>query len=281
MILSAKEVKENKTEQLKSEIASLSGKAKLAIIVVGDESASAVYVRNKLNYAKEVGVETELVSFNEDVTEQEILECIDRLNKDESVNGLFVQLPVPKHIDETKIIKAIDPSKDVDGFCFENIGKMFVGDETGLFPCTVEGIFDILEHYQIEVAGKNVCMVGRSNIVGKPMSLRLINKGATVTTCNSMTKDVKGIIEKSDILISAIGRANYFDETYFTNTPNLVIIDVGMNRDEHNKLCGDVDFKNIENQVKAVTPVPGGVGVMTVVKVIENVVKAYRLQKGE
>ncbi len=281
MILKADIVKATKIAALQKELEQFSEKPKLQIIVVGEHSASKVYVRNKVNLAQEIGIEVELVTYPETVTEAEILKAINDANNDESVTGLFVQLPLPKHINEQKVIKAIKPEKDVDGFTLENIGKLFIGDESGLFPCTVEGILDILDYYQIPVQGKNVTMVGRSNIVGKPLTLRMINLGATVTTCNSQTKDLATVIANTDILVTAIGRAKFFDESYFTNNPNLVIIDVGMNRDSAGKLCGDVDFEQVKSQVAAITPVPGGVGVMTVVKVVENVIKAYRIQKGE
>ncbi len=281
MILKADVVKQAKIDQLKLELANLEGTPTLSIIVVGKNSASKVYVRNKVNLAKELGINVDLREFEDTITESELLSEISELNHDEKVSGLFVQLPLPKHINENKVIKAIAPQKDVDGFTLDNIGKLFIGDETGLFPCTVEGIIDVLDYYDLEIPGKNVTIVGRSNIVGKPLSLRMINLGATVTTCNSKTKDLPSIIANSDILITAIGQAKFFTESYFTNSPNLVIIDVGMNRDSEGKLCGDVDFDNVHEQVAAVTPVPGGVGVMTVVKVIENVIKAYKLQKGE
>ncbi len=281
MILRADIVKEKKLKTLKQQIVELKSKPKLKVMMVGEKSASQVYVRNKVNFGNEVGIDVEVVTFDEEITESELLAEIDLANNDENVHGLFVQLPIPKAINEQNIIKAINPIKDVDGFTFENIGKLFIGDESGLVPCTVEGIVDILNHYQIEITGKNVCIVGRSNIVGKPLTMRMINEGATVTCCNSKTKNIKEIIKNSDIFISAIGQAKYFDQSYFTNNPNLVIIDVGMNRDNEKKLCGDVDFDNVKDMVKAITPVPGGVGVMTHVNVTLNVIKAYKEQKGE
>lgn len=281
MILRADVVKQSKLKALKAEVAKLSSTPKLKVMMVGDKSASQVYVRNKVNFGKKVGIDVEVTTFDEDITEAELLAAIEVANNDEAIHGLFVQLPIPKTINEENIIKAIKPSKDVDGFTFENIGKLFIGDDSGLVPCTVEGIIDILNYYEIDVIGKNVCVVGRSNIVGKPLTMRLINEGATVTCCNSKTKDIKEIIKSSDIFISAIGQAKFFDQSYFTNNPNLVIIDVGMNRDEDNKLCGDVDFNNVEKIVRAITPVPGGVGVMTHVNVTLNVIKAYKEQKGE
>lgn len=281
MILKSDVVKAKQITDLKNEVSKLKGIPTLSIIVVGENSASKVYVRNKINFAREIGINVDLHEMEQSITESELLLKISELNKNEAVTGLFVQLPLPNHIDEDAIIKAIKPEKDVDGFTLENIGKLFIGDQSGLFPCTVEGIIEVLKYYEIEIPGKNVTIVGRSNIVGKPLSLRMVNLGATVTTCNSKTKNIKEIIENTDIFISAIGQAKFFDQSYFTNNPNLVIIDVGMNRDSEGKLCGDVDFEAVQNQVAAITPVPGGVGVMTVVKVIENVIKAYKVQKGE
>ncbi len=280
-ILSATEVKARKLVELKAELEKLNGVPKLQIIMVGENQASSVYVRNKVNFAKDIGFACDITTLAETVTEEELLALIEMYNNDASIHGLFVQLPIPKHIDSERIIKAIKPEKDIDGFTLENIGKLFIGDTTGLVPCTVQGIFDLLEYYDIDPSGKNVTIVGRSNIVGKPLALKMVNASATVTVCNSRTKNLKEEVEKADILISAIGQAKFFDQSYFTNKPNLVIIDVGMNRDENGKLCGDVDFENVKDEVAAITPVPGGVGVMTHVNVAFNVLKAYKIQKGE
>ncbi len=280
-ILSAAEVKAQKLVELKSELAKLNGVPKLQIIMVGDNQASNVYVRNKVNFAKDIGFDCDITELDNTISELELLQLIDRYNEDETIHGLFVQLPIPKHIDSERVIKAIKAEKDIDGFTLENIGKLFIGDDTGLVPCTVQGIFDLMDYYNINPSGKNVTIVGRSNIVGKPLALKMINASATVTVCNSRTKNLKEEVQNADILISAIGQAKFFDQSYFTNNPNLVIIDVGMNRDENGKLCGDVDFENVKENVGAITPVPGGVGVMTHVNVAFNVLKAYKIQKGE
>ncbi len=281
MILKADVVKEKKLVELKAEIANLSARPKMQIIMVGENQASQVYVRNKVNFANELNIDCEVKLLASETTEEELLNLIEEYNCCEDIHGLFVQLPVPEHIDSEKVVKAIKPEKDIDGFTFENIGKLFIGDDTGLIPCTVQGIMDLLDFYQIDIQGKNCCIVGRSNIVGKPLALKLINHGATVNVCNSRTKNIKEQIQMADIFISAIGQAKYFDESYFTNKPNLVIIDVGINRDMDGKLCGDVDFENVKDNVHAITPVPGGVGVMTHVNVAFNVLKAYKTQKGE
>lgn len=279
--LSAKEVKAQKLLELKKEMAQLKTTPKLQIIMVGENQASNVYVRNKVNFAKEIGFECEIKSLSEETTQEQLLTIIEEYNLDEEVNGLFVQLPVPKHIDSEKVIKAIKPEKDIDGFTLENIGKLFIDDQSGIVPCTVQGIMDLCTFYDIELLGKNVVIVGRSNIVGKPLALKMINAGATVTVCNSKTENLQNVIANADILITAIGQAKYFNQTYFTNSSNLVIIDVGMNRDETGKLCGDVDFEGVKDKVRAITPVPGGVGVMTHVNVAFNLLKAYKTQKGE
>ena len=278
MIIKAASVKEAKRDELKRLVESFPTKPKLSIIMIGESSASKVYVRNKMKFAEELGVETNLIHLDEEIKEEEVFRIIDEENNNPETNGLFVQLPIPKHINEKKLIEAIDATKDVDGFTYDNIGKLFVGDETGLFPCTVEGIIDILDHYKIDIQGKNVVIVGRSNIVGKPMALRLINMGATVTVCNSKTKNIKGFIDNCDIFISAIGVAKFFKGEHFVDSKDVTVIDVGMNRDEEGKLCGDVDLESVEDKVLNITPVPGGVGVMTVVRVIGNVIKAYQNQ---
>jgi methylenetetrahydrofolate dehydrogenase (NADP+)/methenyltetrahydrofolate cyclohydrolase len=276
--LSGIKVRDGKIEYLKDLVSELQTIPVLAIIVIGDNPASKVYVKNKMEFAKKIGVDTKLFSFDNQVQEQEILDLIESLNNDTRINGLFVQLPIPKHINEKTIIKAIAQEKDVDGFSYGNIGKLFINDEEGLYPCTVEGIVQILEYYKIPVSGKNIVIAGRSNIVGKPLALRLINLGATVTVCNSKTQDIKKIIDIADVFISAIGIANHFGYEDFKDNKDLYIIDVGINRDDNGVLCGDVMYDAVIEHVNGITPVPGGVGVMTVVNVIENVIRAYIIQ---
>lgn len=279
--LSGRSVRTDITAELKQKVSEFKVKPQFVIITVGDDMASNVYVKNKLNYAREVGIDAKHKIFAEDVSKSELIMYIKQLNDDSTINGIIVQLPLPSQLNSMEITSHISMDKDIDGFTAGNISKDFYGDNSGLSPCTVEAIFDILKYYQIEVSGKNIVVVGRSNIVGKPLIIRLINEGATVTACNSKTTDIKYYIDRADIFISAIGQANYFTKDYFEQTKDLVIIDVGMNRDENNKLCGDVDYHNVINGCAAITPVPGGVGVVTVVNVIKNVIKAYEKQRGE
>lgn len=279
MILSAKVVKEEKLCRIKDNILK---DTKLVIFSVGNDKASSVYVNNKQKLSQELNIICEVVKLEEQVEETHLLDLISDANNDSSLHGILVQLPLPKHINEDKVIQAIDSKKDVDGFSFDNIAKLFLNDKLALVPCTVKGIIDILDFYNIEVSGKNVVIVGRSNIVGKPLAIKLINNSATVISCNSRTKNIKELINHADIFISAIGSAKFFDASYFTNAKsNLVVVDVGINRDVNNKLCGDIDTLNVEPLVHAITPVPGGVGVMTVVNVIENTIIARRIQEQE
>jgi len=276
--LSGIKVREQKIDMLKKQVNECLTKPVLAIIVVGDNPASKIYVKNKMEFAQKIGIETKLYKFDNQVQVEQLLNLIDKLNNDPHTNGLFVQLPIPKHIDEKTIIKAISLDKVVDGFSYGNIGKLFIDEKEGLFPCTVEGIIQILDFYEIPITGKNIVIAGRSNIVGKPLALRLINLGATVTVCNSKTHDIKKFIDTADIFVSAIGIANHFNLSHFKDNKDLYIIDVGINRNDQDLLCGDVMYEEVIDHVKGITPVPGGVGVMTVVNVIENVIRAYNIQ---
>ncbi len=275
MILDGKIVRESIIENLKQEINNLENKPTLKIIVVGDNKASEVYVRNKVKFCSNLNLNVSVDKLEETITEEELLEILNKYNNDETINGLFTQLPLPSHISEQKVIETIDPKKDVDGFSKFQIGNLFLNEE-GLYPCTVEAIIDIFDYYNINVSGQNITIVGRSNIVGKPLALRLINMGATVTVCNSKTKDIKSFIDNSDIFISAIGSPKYFTKDYFKDNKDLTIIDVGINRDENNKLCGDVDFSEVSPLVNNITPVPGGVGVLTVTNVCKNLIKTIK-----
>lgn len=273
MILNADVIKSSKIEALKTKVKNLDSVPSLVVILVGENPASKIYVRNKLKFCSDVGVGAKLVHLDSSITECELLNIIDTYNQDENTHGLFVQLPVPDHISEEKIVAAIDGSKDVDGFTHQSIGNLFLGTE-GLYPCTVEAVIDIIEYYNIDIVGKTFVIVGRSNIVGKPLSLRLINLGATVIVCNSKTDNIKKYIDVADVFISAIGSPRYFNSTHFCDNPKIKIIDVGINRDQDNKTCGDVDFEDVKNNVEAITPVPGGVGILTVVHVVENTIIA-------
>ena len=233
----------------------------LAVILVGDNSASRTYVKNKQKASMEAGMKSELIELPITVTEDELLTHVTRLNEDPSIHGILVQLPLPVQIDENKVIQAIAPSKDVDGFHPVNVGKMIIGQKSFL-SCTPYGIIKLLERTETEISGKHAVIVGRSNIVGKPMGQLLLQRDATVTYCHSKTKNLAEFTKQADILIVAIGKAKFITDEHIKK--GAVVIDVGMNRDENGKLCGDVDFEKAKDSASAITPVPGGVGPMTI-----------------
>ena len=239
----------------------------LAVIVVGDDQASHTYVRNKQKSSVEAGMKSELIKLPSTVSEQELLGHITKLNNDDSIHGILVQLPLPDAIDENRIILAIDPKKDVDGFHPENVGKMIIGQRSFL-SCTPYGIIKLLERTNTPIRGQHAVIVGRSNIVGKPMGQLLLQRDATVTYCHSQTKDLASFTKQADILIVAIGRTKFISEEHVKE--GAVVIDVGMNRDENGKLCGDVDFEKVKDKASAITPVPGGVGPMTITMLLKN-----------
>jgi len=243
----------------------------LAVVLVGENSASLTYVKNKKKTCEALGMRSDLHQFPDTMTEQELLSTIDELNNDSNIHGILVQLPLPKQIDEFKVISAISPEKDVDGFHPISVGNMMIGKEAFL-PCTPHGIMELLAHYDIDPAGKHAVVIGRSNIVGKPIGQLLLQKDATVTYCHSKTKDLAEFTKQADILIAAVGRAKFIDHTYIK--PGAVIIDVGMNRDENGKLCGDVDFQDVQETASFVTPVPGGVGPMTIAMLMGNTLQS-------
>ena len=248
----------------------------LAVVKVGNDPASAVYVRNKEKACEYVGITSRTLALPEETTEEELLKVVDDLNNDSAVKGILVQLPLPKHIDESKILLAIDNKKDVDGFHPVNVGKMVIGEDTFL-PCTPAGIIEMLKRSDIEIAGKECVVIGRSNIVGKPMSMLMLKENATVTITHSRTKDLKEVTKRADILIAAIGKAKFVTADYVKE--GAVVIDVGMDRDENGKLCGDVDFASVEQRASAITPVPGGVGPMTVTMLLVNCLRSVELSK--
>jgi len=243
----------------------------LAVILVGENQASHTYVRNKEKSSREVGMKSELVKLPATVTEDELLGHIEKLNQDDSIHGILVQLPLPEHIDENRIILAINPEKDVDGFHPENVGKMIIGQRSFL-SCTPYGIIKLLERTNTPIKGKHAVIVGRSNIVGKPMGQLLLQRDATVTYCHSKTVDLASYTKQADILIVAIGRTKFISEEHVKD--GAVIIDVGMNRDENGKLCGDVDFEAVKDKASAITPVPGGVGPMTITMLLKNTLQS-------
>ena len=247
--------------------------AGLAVVMVGNNPASQVYVRNKMKACENVGFYSENIELDENISEKELLQEIDKLNKNDRINGILVQLPLPSHINELKIIDSISPEKDVDGFHVANIGKMVIGDETGFLSCTPYGIMQLLEEYKIEIAGKDAVIIGRSNIVGKPMALMLIQKGATVQVCNSRTKDLRKKLNDADIIIVAAGVPKLLKKEDVKE--GAVVIDVGINRVD-GKICGDVDYEEVAERASYITPVPGGVGPMTIASLIKNTFKSYK-----
>ncbi len=247
--------------------------AGLAVVIVGNNPASQVYVKNKIRACENVGFYSENIELDENISEKELLQEIDKLNKNDRIDGILVQLPLPAHINELKIIDSISPEKDVDGFHVSNIGKMVIGDETGFLSCTPYGIMQLLEEYKIEIAGKDAVIIGRSNIVGKPMALMLIQKGATVQVCNSNTKDLRKKLNKADIIIVAAGVPKLLKKEDVKE--GAVVIDVGINRVD-GKICGDVDYEEVAEKTSYITPVPGGVGPMTIASLIKNTFKSYK-----
>ncbi len=243
----------------------------LAVIQVGDDKASSVYVNNKKNTCNQLGIQSRSFNLDENVSETELVALIQDLNKDKTVNGILVQLPLPKHINEDNVINAIHPQKDVDCFHPINVGELCLGTANYL-PCTPAGIIELLERSKIEIEGKHCVVVGRSNIVGKPMSLLMLQKNATVTIAHSRTKQLCEITKEADILIVAIGKPKFLTKEYIKS--GATVIDVGIHRDDSNKLCGDVDFEQVLDCVGAITPVPGGVGPMTIVMLMQNCIKA-------
>ncbi len=247
----------------------------LTVIIVGEDPASQVYVRNKEKACAQAGIKSEIIRLPEDVTEEELLSKIDALNADAEVNGILVQLPLPKHINEKNIICRIDPKKDVDAFGYENVGRIMSGDYDFL-PCTPAGVMELLHRYGISPAGKECVVLGRSNIVGKPMAMLLMHENGTVTVCHSKTADLAAHTRRADILVSAIGKAKFVKADMIKE--GAVVIDVGINRGEDGKLCGDVDFEQCFDKVSAITPVPGGVGPMTVTMLLKNTLTAAKKQ---
>lgn len=239
----------------------------LAVILVGNDPASHTYVTNKQKTSKKLGMHSDLIEFDESISQEELLNTINRLNTDDSIHGILVQLPLPKHIDERAVIDAIDPSKDVDGFHPINAGKLMIGEE-GFIPCTPFGIMKMIEKIGLDLKGKHAVVIGRSNIVGKPIGQLLLQRDATVTYCHSKTSDLPAITKQADLLVAAVGRPKMITSEHVKE--GAVVIDVGINRDENNKLCGDVDFDDVKEIASSITPVPGGVGPMTITMLMAN-----------
>lgn len=246
----------------------------LAVIIVGEDPASQIYVRNKGRACEEVGFYSEIHRLPEETTEKQLLELVHKLNADKKIHGILVQSPLPKHLDEALIVNNIDSRKDVDAFHPINVGKIMIGDYNFL-PCTPAGVMELLKAYNIDVCGKEVAVVGRSNIVGKPQAMLMLHANATVTICHSKTKNLSEVLKRADVVVMAIGKAKFLKADMIKD--GAVVIDVGMDRDENGKLCGDVDFEGCEKKASYITPVPGGVGPMTITMLMKNTLSAAKL----
>ena len=277
-IIDGKNLAKEIRESLKVEANKLKEKGiipHLSVIMVGDNDASKVYVRNKSKACEEIGIEFKEYLLPNDTKQEELISLIEKLNKDKNVNGILLQSPIPKPLNIQEAFNTIDPKKDVDGFNPYNVGNLCIGQD-GFIPCTPYGIMKMFEKYNIEIDGKKVAIIGRSNIVGKPMAQCMLAKNATVTICHSRTRELKKELKDADIIISAAGKRNMVTEDMVKE--GAVIIDVGMNRNDEGKLCGDVDFKKLKEKASYITPVPGGVGPMTIAMLMSNVIKATKEQ---
>lgn len=270
IILDGKKLRDKIFESLKAELDKMSEKPTLAVILVGENPASQIYVRNKKKTAEKLGINSLSIEYPADISEKELLSKIQELNNDKNITAILVQLPLPEHINKNKIIDAILPQKDVDGLTPYNLGKLFSGEEPYVYPCTPKGILLLLDEYNIELDGKNVVVVGRSNLVGKPVAQMLLKRNATVTMCHSHTKNLSEITKTADIVVSAVGK-NVIGEKMLKS--NCVVIDVGIFRDENGKISGDVDFENVSKISAYISPVPGGVGPMTIASLMLNTVE--------
>ena len=272
-IINGKEISAAIREEIKAGVQGMSVRPGLAVVLVGDDPASAVYVRNKSKACAEVGIYSEVYRLPEETGREQLLGLIEQLNQSPLIHGILVQLPLPKHLDPEEVIMAIDPAKDVDAFHPVNVGKIMIGNYDFL-PCTPAGVMELLHRSGIEVSGKECVVIGRSNIVGKPQAMLLLHENATVTVCHSKTRDLPSVCRRADILVSAVGKAKFVTADMVRD--GAVVIDVGMNRDENGKLCGDVDFEPVSEKASYITPVPGGVGPMTITMLLKNTVTAAK-----
>ena len=272
-IINGKEISAAIREEIKAGVKGMSVRPGLAVVLVGEDPASAVYVRNKSKACAEVGIYSEVYRLPEETGREQLLGLIEQLNQSPLIHGILVQLPLPKHLDPEEVIMAIDPAKDVDAFHPVNVGKIMIGNYDFL-PCTPAGVMELLHRSGIEVSGKECVVIGRSNIVGKPQAMLLLHENATVTVCHSKTRDLPSVCRRADILVSAVGKAKFVTADMVRD--GAVVIDVGMNRDENGKLCGDVDFEPVSEKASYITPVPGGVGPMTITMLLKNTVTAAK-----
>jgi methylenetetrahydrofolate dehydrogenase (NADP+)/methenyltetrahydrofolate cyclohydrolase len=275
-IIDGKKISEELKSAIALEVSGLNSKPGLAVILVGDNAASKVYVNNKEKGCQEVGFNSVKINRDENTTEKELLQLIQDLNNDETIDGILVQLPLPNHIDTKKVIEAIDPIKDVDGFHKENMGRLLQNNPT-LRPCTPRGVMTMLEKSNINPSGLDAVVIGASNIVGRPMAIELLNAGATVTICHSKTQDLPGKVKSADIVVAAVGIPRFVQADWLKK--GSIVIDVGINRLETGELVGDVDFDQAKDVVNAITPVPGGVGPMTIATLLENTLLAHKYRK--
>lgn len=279
-IIDGKKISAQVKAEVAKEVEALAGKGisvGLAVVIVGNDPASRVYVNNKKKACALCGIQSYEYALPEDTTEQQLLELVDQLNRDPKVNGILVQLPVPPQIDDHRVIEAIAPEKDVDAFTEGNVGKIMIG-EYSLLPCTPAGCLDLIDSTGVSIEGKNCVVIGRSNIVGKPMAMLLLHRNGTVTICHSRTRNLREICSQADILVAAVGKAGFVTADMVKE--GAVVIDVGMNRNAEGKLCGDVDFAAIEQKAGYITPVPGGVGPMTIATLMRNTLTAAKQQNG-
>ena len=275
-IIDGKTVSASVRDRIKTEVEALKNNGKetgLAVIIVGEDSASKVYVNNKKKGCEQVGINSYEYALPEETTTEELLELIEKLNSDTKVDGILCQLPLPSHIDEKTVINSITPEKDVDAFHPVNTGHIMIGDHSFL-PCTPAGIIEMLKFYNIQISGKECVVIGRSNIVGKPMAMLLLQNNGTVTVCHSKTENLAEVCRRADILVAAVGKANFVTADMVKD--GAVVIDVGMNRNAEGKLCGDVDFENVKDKCSYITPVPGGVGPMTITMLLNNTLTASK-----
>ena len=276
ILIDGKEVSASIRNEIKQEVEKIHQNGKqigLAVIIIGEDPASKIYVNNKVKACHETGITSYHYELPEDVSQEEVLRLINTLNQNADVNGILVQLPIPKHLDKDVILTAIDPKKDVDGFSAYQSGKTFLGEKS-LVSCTPQGIIALLKYYNIEISGKNAVVIGRSNIVGKPAGLLLLQNNATVTVCHSKTKDLSFYTKNADIIVVAVGRAKFLTADMVKD--GAVVVDAGINRLENGKICGDVDFENVAPKCSYITPVPGGVGPMTIAMLMKNTLESFK-----
>lgn len=278
IILDGKQTAKKITDELKLKVQNLDKKPSLAVIMAGNNPASEVYVKNKEKKALEIGFKSIIKKTDENITKEELLKIIKELNEDDNINAILLQLPLPKHLNEKDFLDKIDPKKDVDGFCSYNLGKLLKNDSPYAIPCTPKGIIRLLDEYNIDIESKIALVIGRSNIVGKPVSILLLNRNSTVIMTHTKTKNLENLTKTADILICAAGKKEMIKKEMIKE--NAVIIDVGITRDNDGKLKGDVDFNDVKEKTSYITPVPGGIGPMTIAMLMENTYELYKIQKG-